>query len=152
MKVSKIIPGPAARLYGALIDPEALAAWLPPPGMRGEVRGFEPGVGGGYEMTLTYLGEGRGKTTADSDTVRVRFVELIPDRRVVTAARFVSDDAAFTGEMSMRWDFEAVDGATQVSVTVEGAPSGISEADHRTGIEGSLDNLARYGRGPTAPL
>ncbi len=47
--------------------------------------------------------EGSGKATADSDIVEARFVEIVPNVRVVQAVDFVSDDPAFAGTMTMTW-------------------------------------------------
>ena len=147
MQVSRIIAAPRTALYAAFMDPKALVAWMPPSGMRGEIRDFDGRIGGGYRMTLTYEQPGpetRGKTTADADTVDVRFVELVPGERIVGAADFVSDDPAVGGTMTMTWTFTEVPGGTEVGVRVENAPPAISEADHEAGIRSSLENLAAF--------
>ena len=51
-EVSKIIKAPREILYRALLDPEALTAWLPPGEMTGVVHQFDARVGGGYELSL----------------------------------------------------------------------------------------------------
>ena len=38
----------------SLVSSEALASWLPPAGMSGEVENFVPEAGGGYRLTLRY--------------------------------------------------------------------------------------------------
>jgi uncharacterized protein YndB with AHSA1/START domain len=152
MQVSRIIAAPRRRIYDACMDPAALVAWLPPRGMHGQVLAFDPRPGGGYRMTLTYDAPsgGRGKTTADSDAVAVRFVELVPGERIVQAVDFASDDAAYGGTMTMTWRFADAPGGTEVSVSVENAPAGVSEADHQAGIKSSLENLAAFvGGAPT---
>jgi len=144
--VSRFIAAPRRAVYDAFMDPQALADWLPPQGMHGEVEAFDPRVGGGYRMTLTYdvASGGRGKTTNDSDTVAVKFVSLIPGERIVQAAEFASDDAAYGGTMTMTWSFAEAPGGTQVAVAVENAPEGISDDDHAAGIASSLENLAAW--------
>ncbi len=147
MKISRMIEAPRRAIYAAFMDPKALAAWLPPAGMRGEMRRFEPWEGGGYRMTLVYdrpSPEHRGKTTTDSDTVEVRFVELIADQRIVQAVAFEADDPAYGGVMTITWSFADAASGTEVSVVVENAPPGIAEADHEVGIRSSLENLARF--------
>ncbi len=147
MQGSRIIPASRAALYGAFMSPDALAAWMPPSGMRGEITDFEARVGGGYRMTLTYEQPGpdaRGKTTADTDTVEVRFVELVPGERIVWTADFVSDDPANAGTMTISWDFADTPGGTEVRVRVENAPPGISDGDHAAGVRSSLENLAAF--------
>jgi uncharacterized protein YndB with AHSA1/START domain len=147
MQVSRIIPASRAALYDSFMSAEALVAWLPPRGMRGAVDRFDPREGGGYRMTLTYERPGPetpGKTTADSDTVKVRFVRLVPGERIVQAAEFDSEDPGAAGVMIMTWSFADAPGGTEVTVLVENAPPGISEQDHETGIRSSLDNLAAF--------
>ena len=71
-------------------------------------------------------------------------MELLPDKRIVEAIDFESDDPAFAGTMRMFWDLRDVPEGTEVTVTAEDVPDGIGEADHITGITSSLENLARY--------
>ena len=51
---SRIIKASPQAIYDAFVDPVALAAWLPPKGMKGAFEHFEPRPGGRYRMTLTY--------------------------------------------------------------------------------------------------
>jgi uncharacterized protein YndB with AHSA1/START domain len=85
-----------------------------------------------------------GKTTADGDVVEARFVDIVPDVRVVQAVDFVSDDPAFGGTMTMTWEITAVDGGTNVTITADDVPAGITADDHETGMTSSLANLARH--------
>jgi uncharacterized protein YndB with AHSA1/START domain len=141
---SRVIEAPAARIYAAFTDPAALAVWLPPTGMTGAIEHFDATAGGGYRMRLTYEGEGAGKSTADSDVVEARFIELVPGARLVQAVEFVSDDPAFAGTMTMTWSLEPVDGGTLVSIRADDVPRGISADDHAAGMAASLENLARF--------
>lgn len=67
-RVSRVIDDPRHEVYAALVDPDAVAAWLPPEGMTGDVDAFESRPDGRFSMTLTYddptTGPG-GKTSAD---------------------------------------------------------------------------------------
>jgi uncharacterized protein YndB with AHSA1/START domain len=94
-----VIAAPVERVYRALVDPEALAVWLPPNGMSGRFERFDARPGDTYRMVLTYAdaSSARGKATADSDIVEVRFLDIVPDVRVVQAVDFVSDEADYTG-------------------------------------------------------
>jgi uncharacterized protein YndB with AHSA1/START domain len=143
---SRIIAAPPARVYAALVDREALAAWLPPDGMTARFERFDPRPGGSYRLVLTYADASLapGKATADSDVVEARFVDLVPDVRVVQAVDFVSDDPAFGGTMTMTWEVTAVEGGTRVDVTADDVPDGISAEDHATGLASSLANLATH--------
>jgi uncharacterized protein YndB with AHSA1/START domain len=100
-------------------------------------------------LVLTYedAAGAPGKATADSDVVDARFVDIVPDRRVVQAVEFESDDPAFAGTMTMTWEVTAVDGGTRVDITADEVPEGISADDHAAGLASSLANLARYVEG-----
>jgi len=45
---SRVIAAPPDRVYAALIDPEALTAWLPPDGMSGRFERFDARPGAGH--------------------------------------------------------------------------------------------------------
>lgn len=143
---SKVIPVSPERVYAALIDPEALAAWLPPEGMSGRFERFDARTGGSYKLILTYADDlsAHGKTTADSDVVEARFDEITPGTRVVQTVDFVSDDPAYAGAMTMTWEVTAVAAATRVDIRAENVPDGISAEDHAAGLASSLANLAAY--------
>lgn len=143
---SRVIAAPVSVVYAALVDPDALTAWLPPTGMSGRFDAFDPRPGGRYRLVLTYddATNSPGKATADSDIVQGRFVDLVPNVRIVQAAEFVSDDPAFAGTMTMTWETTPVDGGTRVDITAADVPDGISAKDHAVGLASSLVNLARY--------
>jgi uncharacterized protein YndB with AHSA1/START domain len=143
---SRVVPAPPARVYAALVDPEALTAWLPPEGMSGRFERFDARPGGSYRLVLTYsdAATGPGKATADSDIVEARFVDLVPGVRVVQAVDFLSDDPANAGTMTMTWELTAVDAATRVDIRADDVPAGISATDHAAGLSSSLANLAAF--------
>jgi uncharacterized protein YndB with AHSA1/START domain len=143
---SRVIAATPDRVYAALVDRDALSRWLPPDGMTGQFERFEPRPGGTYRMVLTYAdgSTGTGKATADSDVVEGRFVELVPDMRVVQAVEFVSDNPAFAGTMTITWEVAPVEGGTLVEIRAEDVPIGISAEDHAAGLTSSLANLAAY--------
>lgn len=143
---SRVISAPPQRVFAALIDREALEAWLPPGGMTGRFERFDPRPGGSYRLVLTYLepDASSGKATADSDVVDVRYLDIVPGERVVQAVDFVSDDPAFSGTMTMTWAVTEASGGTRVDITAKDVPDGISAEDHAAGLASSLSNLARY--------
>ncbi len=143
---SRVIAAPLDRVYAALIDPEALTAWLPPDGMSGRFERFDAKPGGSYRLVLTYADASTapGKTTAGSDVVEARFLAIVPGVRVVQAVDFVSDDPAQAGTMTMTWGVTAVDQGTRVEFRADDVPAGISADDHAAGLTSSLANLAEY--------
>jgi uncharacterized protein YndB with AHSA1/START domain len=140
------------RVFAALVDADALAVWLPPTGMTGRFERFDARPGGSYRLVLTYKEDvpGSGKATPDSDIVEARFVDVVPDVRVVQEVDFVSDDHAFAGTMTMTWEVVVENDGTRVDITADDVPAGISPEDHAEGMASSLANLAAFveaGRG-----
>jgi uncharacterized protein YndB with AHSA1/START domain len=143
---SRVIAARPERVWAALVDPEALLAWLPPGEMTGRFERFDARPGGSYRMVLTYPGASGapGKATADSDIVEARFADIVPGERVVQAVDFVSDDPAYAGTMVMTWEVAAAGGGTRVTIVAEDVPDGISPEDHAAGLDSSLTKLAAY--------
>jgi uncharacterized protein YndB with AHSA1/START domain len=143
---SRVISASPERVYAALVDPDALTAWLPPDGMSGRFERFDSRPGGSYRLILTYTdgSTAPGKATADSDIVEARFVDIVPGVRIVQAVDFVSDDPAYSGTMLMTWEVAAVDGGTRIEIRADNVPAGISAEDHAAGLASSLKNLAAH--------
>ena len=143
---SRLVDAAPDRVYAALVDPEALVAWLPPGGMSARFEHFDARPGGGYRLVLTYAAAagGPGKTTPDSDVVEARFVDLVPGSRVVQEVDFVADDPRHAGTMTMTWELVPTGNGTRVDIRAENVPPGISAEDHATGLSSSLANLAAY--------
>ena len=141
-----MIAAPLEGVYAALVDPDALIAWLPPEGMSGRFEHFDARPGGSYRMVLTYADAtgAPGKATSDSDIVEGRFLDVVPGARVVQAVDFVSDDPAYAGTMTMTWEVTAVDAGARVEIRADDVPDGISAEDHAAGLASSLANLAAY--------
>jgi len=143
-EVSRIINAPRDKIYRAFLDPVALVQWLPPGTMTGHMHEADMREGGGYRMSLTYQDTDRppGKTTADTDTFRVRFIELVPSSRIVQVAIFESADPNLSGEMRMTITFADTAGGTEVRMVHEDIPAGVNLADNEAGTRQSLDQLA----------
>ncbi len=146
---SLVIAAPRTAVYAALVDEQALVAWLPPAGMRGSFEWFDARPGGSYRLTLTYdsADDAVGKTTADSDVVDARYVALVPETCIVQEVDFVSDDPSFAGTMTMTWRLTDLDAGTLVELIAEDVPVGISAEDHAAGLASSLANLAAHLQG-----
>lgn len=145
-RASRVIAAPLERVYAALVNREALVAWLPPDGMSGRFESFDATPGGSYRMVLTYADASAapGKATEDSDIVEGRFVDFVPGARVVQSVDFVSDDPAYAGTMTMTWEVTAIDAGTRVDCRADDVPDGISAEDHVAGLASSLNNLAAH--------
>lgn len=143
----RIVNARPERVYQAFVDPVALAAWLPPKGMIGRFEKFDLRPGGAYRMVLTFLERSHsteGKTSQDTDIAEGRYIEVIPNRRIVQEARFESGDSRFACTMVITWSFDDAPDGTRVTVRCDNVPDGISKADHDAGLKSSLENLAAF--------
>ncbi|WKG06059.1 SRPBCC family protein [Mycolicibacterium sp. HK-90] len=134
-----------ADVYRALIDAEAIAAWRVPAGMRSEVHEFDAREGGTFRISLHYNSpDAVGKSSAHTDTYHGRFVELVPNERVVETIEFESDDPAVGGVMTMTTTlYESADG-TEVSIDHDGIPDAVDPGDNETGTRMALAALAEW--------
>jgi uncharacterized protein YndB with AHSA1/START domain len=145
-RASRVIDATPEAIFAAWTDADALVAWLPPDGMTATAEAFDLRPGGSYRMVLRYVDKSTvaGKSTADSDVVEARIVELVAGERLVQEVDFESDDPAFAGTMQMTWQVSAVDGGSVVEFIAADVPAGISAEDHAAGMASSLENLARF--------
>jgi hypothetical protein len=73
----------------------------------------------------------------------VRFVELVPARRIIQAVTFDTTNPAFFGEMTMVITFEQAPGGTEVTIACTNLPSGLRAEDNEAGSRLSLEQLSR---------
>ena len=143
-RLTQHVAAPRPTVYRALLDRAAVAVWMVPDGMTSEIHEFDPREGGAFRITLTYdEPTGTGKSTAHSDTYHGRFVELVPDQRVVEVIEFESDDPGMRGEMRVVLDLSDAEGGTLLSASHEDLPPGLSPEDNELGWRLSLGKLAR---------
>ena len=142
----RLIAATPEKVFAALVDADAVSSWLPPAGMNGRFEHFDARPGGSYRLILTNSDRSHagGKATDNSDIVEARFVDIVPDTRVVQAINFVSNDPAFAGTMTMTWDVVPIGERTRVEIRATNVPPGISAEDHAVGLNSSLANLAEY--------
>lgn len=137
------VNAPRAAVYRALLDARAVASWMVPTGMTSEVHAFDAREGGAFRISLTYdEPTGTGKTTAHTDTHHGRFVQMVPDERVVEVVEFETDDPTMRGEMTITITLADADGGTELTAVHDGLPPGLSAADNETGWRMSLAKLA----------
>ena len=142
-RVTRRVKARRADVYAALVDPDAVARWKAPAGMTCHVHTFEPREGGTLRISLTYDAPTEaGKTSARTDTYRGRFVELVPNERVVEIDEFETTDPVLRGEMTITIILADADGGTEVTGLHEGLPPGVSIADNQAGWESALARLA----------
>lgn len=131
-------------VYAALVDPDAVAKWMVPDGMRSRVHEFDPREGGAFRITLTYDEPTRvGKTTSTTDSYHGTFIRLVPGREVIQEMEFETEDRMMLGRMRIKFTLEDVDGGTRLTAEHLNLPPGVSPSDNYTGWTMSLDKLER---------
>jgi uncharacterized protein YndB with AHSA1/START domain len=144
--VSKVVRARPDEVYEAFMNPAVLIEWLPPGEMTGRIHEFDGRDGGGYRMSLFYPpteSAHRGKTAEREDMVSVRFIELMPGRRIVEAVTFHTDDPSLKGEMTLAVTFDEVAGGTKVTIACSNLPAGVRPEDNEAGTRESLEKLAK---------
>jgi uncharacterized protein YndB with AHSA1/START domain len=142
-RISRHINAPRAKVYRAFLDARAVAQWMVPKGMTSRVHTFEPRQGGAFRISLTYDSPtAAGKTSAHTDTYHGRFVRLVPDKEIVEAIEFETDDPSMRGEMMLTISLEDAGGGTDVHAVHDSLPPGLKPSDNELGWRMSLDKLA----------
>lgn len=142
-RVARRIKAPRASVYRALTDRQAVLRWMVPDGMSGAVHLFDVREGGAFRISLTYeTARGVGKTSARTDTHHGRFVELVPDERIVQVMSFETGDESMQGEMRVTFELADVPGGTEIRALHEDVPPGVAPRDNEAGWRMSLDKLA----------
>jgi len=142
-RIRRQLRAPRANVYAALLDRDAYARWMVPPGMRCEIHELDAREGGAFRVSLTYEApNAAGKTTAHTDTYHGRFTELVPEQRVVRRVEFETSNPALQGEMQITITLADVDGGTELVAIHEDLPPGVAPADNELGWQQSLSKLA----------
>jgi uncharacterized protein YndB with AHSA1/START domain len=143
MSFRQHVRAPRMAVYRALIDGAAIQRWRVPDGMTSQVHEYDAREGGRVRVSLTYTGEGAGKSGGRTDTYHGRFVTLVPGERVVEELEFETTDPAMQGRMTITFELrDASGGGTDVIGTHEGLPPGVREADNDLGWSMALRKLA----------
>jgi uncharacterized protein YndB with AHSA1/START domain len=117
LRLKRVIHAPPEKIYKAFLDPDALAAWLPPHGMVAKTHSLEPRVGGKFRMSFYTV------TKSWSNTFGGTYVELVPNQKIVHTDAFESDDPSMKGEMRVTITLTPVADGTLVEVVQEGIPA-----------------------------
>ncbi|HEX4554597.1 MAG TPA: SRPBCC family protein [Xanthobacteraceae bacterium] len=144
-QVSTVIKASRDAVYQACLDPDALTSWRVPDNMTGRVHAFEAHEGGTYRMSLTYQNPAHspgGKTSRDTDTFQGRFVELVPDEKIVEVVTFESHDPGFAGDMKITTLLADASEGTRITILCEDIPTGVRPEDNEKGCQQSLRKLA----------
>lgn len=114
VRLHRVLSAPAARVYRAFLEAEALAKWLPPHGFTCTVHALDARVGGTFRMSFTNFSTGNGHAFGGE------YLELEPHTRIVYTDRF--DDPNLPGEMKVTVTLREVVCGTELNVVQENIP------------------------------
>jgi uncharacterized protein YndB with AHSA1/START domain len=135
VKLHRVLRAAPERVYRAFLDADAMAKWLPPNGFTGKVLHIDPKVGGSYRMSFTNF------TTGKSHAFGGKYLELIPNERIVNTDRF--DDPNLPGEMRTTVNLKRVSVGTELDIVQEGISAVIPVDACYLGWQESLVLLAK---------
>jgi uncharacterized protein YndB with AHSA1/START domain len=141
---SRIILAAPRAIFRAFVDPETFLKWRAPADRDARLLAFEAGTGGGYRIELVQRDPENPQSAPGTggDLIEARFLDLLPDERVVEAVAFRAQDQRLARDMTITTTFVAVVGGTKVTVTAEGMPDGIDAKDHADHMAAALKKLA----------
>jgi uncharacterized protein YndB with AHSA1/START domain len=135
VRLHRVLATRPAKVYRALLDPDAMARWLPPNGFTGKVHESNPVVGGRYRMSFTNF------STGNSHYFGGEYLELVPDKKLRYVDRF--ENPGLPGDMQVTVELKAVSVGTEVTIVQENLPDVIPVDACYLGWQESLENLAR---------
>jgi len=123
------------KLFRALTEPLAFAAWLPPYGFVAEVHSMDVSVGGGYKMSFTNF------TTSAVQSFTGKYLEIKKNEFLKNTDVF--DNPNLPGEMTKTFWIKKVSVGTELKILHEGIPAMIPVEACYLGWQDSLDKLMR---------
>jgi len=135
VRLHRVIRAPAARVYRAFLDPDALAKWMPPNGFTGKVHHIDAKVGGTYKMSFTNF------STGQTHAFGGKYLELVPNERIRNTDMF--EDPNLPGEMLTTVSMRDVSCGTELEIAQEGIPEVIPLEGCYLGWQESLTLLAQ---------
>jgi len=135
VRLHRVIPAKADKIYRAFVEADALAKWLPPNGFTCTVHHLEAKIGGTFKMSF------RNFTTGHSHSFGGKYLELEPGKRLRYTDAF--DDPNLPGELVVTVELKPVAVGTELNVVQENIPDAIPPEACYLGWQESLRNLAR---------
>jgi uncharacterized protein YndB with AHSA1/START domain len=131
----RIITAKPDKVYRAFVEPDAVAAWLPPFGFTCAVEHFEPKEGGKRRLSFRNFTRGNGHSFGGT------FLKLVPGKTLVYTDSF--DDPNLPGEVKVTVTLKAVPFGTELQVVQEGLPDVMPVDACYLGWQESLRKLAK---------
>ncbi len=130
----RVLRAKPERIYGAFLNAEAMAKWLPPYGFTCKVHHMDARVGGTFRMSFTNF------TTGNGHSFGGEYLKLVPSRTICYTDKF--DDANLPGEMKTTVTLTQVSCGTELAIVQEGIPAAIPPEMCYLGWQKSLAQLA----------
>jgi uncharacterized protein YndB with AHSA1/START domain len=134
VRLHRVLRASPARVYKTYLDPDAMVKWLPPYGFTARVFEHEAKVGGSYKMSFRNVATGR------SEGFGGKYLELVPNERIVVTDRF--DDPKVAGELRVTVTLREVTVGTELTIVQEGDFGAIPLEACYLGWQESLAQLA----------
>jgi uncharacterized protein YndB with AHSA1/START domain len=135
IRLHRVFRAMPEKVYRALLDPDALAKWLPPHGYTCKVHHADARVGGTYKMSFTNF------TTGKSHSFGGSYVEMVPNELLRYTDKF--DDPNLPGEIHVTIKLKKVSVGTEVNIEQAGVPDVIPAEACYLGWQESLILLAQ---------
>ena len=135
INLHRVFKAAPKKIYGAFLDADAQAKWLPPNGFTCKVHHLDAKVGGTYKMSFTNFSSGK------SHSFGGKYLELIPGEHIRYSDKF--DDPNLPGEMITTVAIKQVSCGSDVNIVQEGVPDVIPPELCYLGWQESLDQLAK---------
>ena len=134
IRLHRVLRASPERIYGAFVNPAAMAKWLPPNGYTCVVHHMDASVGGSYRASFTDIGTGHTHAFGGD------YLELDAHARLRYTGVF--DDVNLPGVMQTTVTLRAVSCGTEVQIVQEGVPAMIPPESCYLGWQQSLVLLA----------
>lgn len=135
INLHRVFKAPVSRVYRAFLNPNALAAWVPPFGFVGKVHEMDARVGGSYKMSFINF------TTEKEHSFGGRYLTLDENKLIEYNDQF--DDPNLPGQMQVSIEFKEVLCGTEIKITQSGVPEMIPAEMCYLGWQESLIKLAQ---------
>jgi uncharacterized protein YndB with AHSA1/START domain len=135
VSLHRVLRAPAARVYRAFLNAEAMAKWIPPNGFTCTVHHMEARVGGTFRMSFTNFNSGNGHSFGGE------YLELVPNERIRYTDKF--EDPNLPGVIQVTVSLKAVSCGTDLNIVQEGIPEVIPVEMCYLGWQESLVALAK---------
>lgn len=134
VRLHRVLPTRAEKVYRAFLEADALAKWLPPSGFTCTVEHLDARVGGTFRMAF------RNFTTGNSHAFGGEYQELKPNALIRYTDTF--DDPNLPGTMHVTVEIRAVSVGTEIRIEQSGIPAAIPVEACYLGWQESLTQLA----------